>query len=254
MKLSASRSHLRPSVATCSICASSADLNMSVTQAASALCSMHHDSIGMFSEDKISSMTPWRLMNLLAYRVSSPELSTPVILKEFTKILSEVALSIRQRANNRDSIAELKPIADCIRSCFNFPDMARLYPEEEFHAQIFEVLCTLVELTVVFLSDYLCDPSNQTLKLPILKGLVEAISIALDSNMRYYSLRRENGKREILVLPSRLEYVLQVPGYIIRVFGATDSKTHYFCSQKGVNQLGKTCKSALLLQRLMGSW
>ena len=60
--------------------------------------------------------------------------------------------------------------------------------------------------------------------------------------MRYYSLRRENGNREILVLPSRLEYTLRVPGYIFRVFGATDSNTHYFFSQKGVNQLGKTCK------------
>ena len=210
---------------------------MSVTQAAGALCIMHHDSAGKFSEDEISLMRPWELMYSLQ---SDP--SSLVKLKKFTKILSDLALSIRQRANDRDLFAELKKIADCTRSCFNFPDMAGLYPEEEFHAQIFEVLCTLVELTVVFLSDYLGDPSNQTLKLPILKGLVEAISIALDSNMRYYSLRRENGNREILVLPSRLEYVLQVPGYIIRVFGATDSKTHYFCSQKGVNQLGQTCK------------
>ena len=143
-------------------------------------------------------------MTLLAYDLPSPGLSTPVILKKFTKILSEVALSIRQRANNRDLFAELKRIADCILSCLNIPDMAGSYPEEEeFHAQIFEVLCTLVQSTVVFLSDYLqIKPSNS----PSSKTIAEAISIALDSNMRYYSLRREIGHRKILVLPSRSEY------------------------------------------------
>lgn len=58
--------------------------------------------------------------------------------------------------------------------------------------------------------------------------------------MQFYCLLREDCKGEISVSPARLKGALLVLGYSVKVFGATDGKTYYFCSTKGVNELGVT--------------
>ncbi|KAG0631535.1 hypothetical protein M758_1G261400 [Ceratodon purpureus] len=211
----------------------------------------------------LDTLSPWELVLVIAaYKNLGRSHSTPVMLKKLSEVLSEAAASISKPAGSKgfDLFSFCKELPKAIRVCLDDADMAKSHPnQDEFRAHVFEVLCKLVEFTVAFLADYVGNLSQQgegsdesdesdeeedgeELDLPALIHILEAISFALDSDMRYYSLLSEKGDREILVLPSRLEFALRVPGYTVRVFDATDNKTHYFCSQKGVNQLGVTCE------------
>lgn len=110
-----------------------------------------------------------------------------------------------------------------------------------FQGFVLEVLCALVELAVTvlwgLLEDGLSTVGTGTSK------LLEALSLALDPNRRYYELRRKTSRACMnVVLPLRLTSALEVPGFLVTVDGVADGNSHYFCSKTGVNHSGEACE------------
>lgn len=135
----------------------------------------------------------------------------------------------------------LKPVLEEI---MNSKEVARAWIEQEdVQAHIFEVLCRVVELTVLLLAkhnspDCMIEPTDTR----YLVDTMEALCVVFKMNA-YFTLRKERGlMRNLVIHPPRLESVMQIPGYFVRVRdrGGTD-EPFYYCSREGINHSGREC-------------
>jgi hypothetical protein len=111
---------------------------------------------------------------------------------------------------------------------------------EEYNMYVLEVLCEFVEFVVAAFSFLSSQP---ILSRPSISKLLEALSIALDSDSKYYKLRKSRGMQGVQVLPWRSECVLQIPGVPVQKGnekGWVSDPVHYFCTNKGVT--GEPCE------------
>ncbi|KAG0580486.1 hypothetical protein KC19_4G176800 [Ceratodon purpureus] len=165
-------------------------------------------------------------------------------LKVFKDILVRVThLASREEVSKLDSLCGFLPGA--IQRTIDGESTPA--SSEEHNMYVLEVLCEFVEFVVAafsFLS------SQATLCKPNILKLSEALSIALDSERKYYKLRKGKHMRGVQVLPSRLESVLQIPGIMVERRsdeGSVIDRAHYFCSCKGVitEEACECCKTPL---------
>jgi hypothetical protein len=135
----------------------------------------------------------------------------------------------------------LKPVLEEI---MNSKAVVRAWiDQEEVQAHVFEVLCKVVELTVLLLArhnspDWVIEPTDTR----YLVDTMEALGVVFKMNA-YLALRKERGLgRTVLIHPARLESAIQVPGCIVRVRdrGVTDEPL-YYCSREGINHCGREC-------------
>ncbi|KAG0580487.1 hypothetical protein KC19_4G176900 [Ceratodon purpureus] len=142
----------------------------------------------------------------------------------------------RDTALKLGSLFKLLPYA--IKRITNSDDVA---VQGGLECYVFEVMWALVEVAVVVLSKEV-DRSEAVVDLLSLIKLLEAVSALFDSSSQFFKLRGEKNRREITVRSWRLESVIQVPGFFVKVSGATNGQIHYMCAKKGVNHVGEGCE------------
>ena len=166
-----------------------------------------------------------------------------LILETISSILAEaMVIAVKGRRELAALCNLLKPVLEEI---MNSKEVVRAWIDrEDVQAHMFEVLCKVVELTVLLLEkhnspDRVFDPTDTR----YLVDTMEALCVALKTNNAYFSLRKERiMTRNLLILPPRLEAAMQVPGYFVRVRDRdiTD-EPFFYCLKDGINQMGREC-------------
>lgn len=138
-------------------------------------------------------------------------------------------IACKGKSASRQCLSSFKLLPVAIRKIVTSDDVVL---HMALHPYIFEVMWLLVELAV----EVLAEP----VEFLSLDKLLEALCVGLDLNSPFYKLRCENNRREIMVSLWRQESVLQVPGFFLKVFGATIGQI--YCVKIGVKHVGEGCK------------